>query len=349
MEEGAGDQVTPGGCGASIMKRHGIMLVMLAALLLVSGCRRRSSVPQPPVKAITEKDLVGGSGDAAMVFAVMPANRKYELYANMDDLEKKLALEKDPKAILTGLVDKQKKMEDDLKLTADLATLRKDKEKADRRRELEEFGRACAEFVKNNPATSFTENKISAYVRAKNLVCVRKFVDKVDWIIISETTPVRKLMEDKRVIFVSEVDPTMPDQVVAYQKAGPSQGDQWVMLVNGTLVDMKLGQLEMQLAKQALRMLWLNYDGYLKKNPAAEQRDLNKFKDYLKNSAPPHLLQSVETKAILVANPRIPQNPESWIACRNKQNDPPERGYNAVKLSGVLGVIPEETKKAVFE
>jgi hypothetical protein len=336
------------------MKRFSYWILVMTVVALGAcsqGCRRRASTPHTPVSATSEKDVVTGPDEAALVFSLRSADRKYKLATDMDLLEARLDQMKkegkDPAAELTKLVSGQEMMEKDTKLTPIVTKMKEEREKIDKANEFKALALSCVEFFKNNPVKAYSEENLIRFLRKTNQVVKRKYVDKTSYTIVAEEIQLRRFLEDKQVAAVMEVDMRIRDQVIVYRVEGDAQGGNMTVTSDGIIKLIKADELKRRVKDQEMQMLARNYVEYLdnlRKNNALDQRSLDGFKKQLKENATPGLSKRVEDNTILVVDPRIAT---SWIAFYAVL-DSETKAHFGVALNGGTGFVPPATMQAFF-
>ena len=271
------------------MKYFWCMLIVLAACFGAAGCRRGAGEPRTPMKIDLEGDILKGPRENVLMFAARPLSRKFRLFVTFNgkgiyDLENEY---KDPgklKTVITGMLKAQDELEKDKEGAKIVMALTAAADAAEERYEFEEFGKKAYEYLDLKKATpkEFIVLEFYKYIRRKDYLVERKFVDKALTEIVGEPVYLTKFMDQGRMSFVTAVDMNKAaDYIIAYVGGGgggpggmgggaapmaapPGLGGggatgSLTMMGNKSVVSMSAGEIKQQIRTQELKLLHLHF------------------------------------------------------------------------------------------
>jgi hypothetical protein len=355
------------------MKRCSCILLILAACVCGEGCRRGRSTPRDPVTTKVETDLMMSKAEKSLVFALRPNDRKIKIYMeNLKNVEAELKAMNDPekaKDRLAKLVASQEELQKSDAGKEQASKLEEAMDKQGAMNEFNEFALASIDFYQKTKPNGYTVDNFYSFVRRAKLIVPRRYVDKVAREIAIDEYPMYKFLDDKKANIAIFVDKNNGNHLAAYDDDG-----QFVMKNDKMQQPIKMPKerVKLELDMQELQVLRLNYLAYIyphyalnadaglpgfQGNPAGhllaqranqlrnppERFDLDNFKKYLKDNAPPALMQDIEDAVIIVSATANPRNGADPIASRSefeidtvdKQKIP--RGHRTIYMSGVVG------------
>lgn len=262
------------------MNRYYCMLLIFTACLIVAGCRRSGpGTPRNPVPVKKETDILPVPHENYLLFEAKPVNRRFRFFMQSFRAVEKELEGKDEFAKKThwqNLAAAQELMETSAQAVASKLRVAQDRE--DRKAEFDDFAKIALNFLKNNTPKDYSREEFTKHVRRKEFVISEKFLDKVDWVVVTNDIPLTQYLESRKMIFIPQADLSLIDPcIIAYHATGET-GSHHVMMGNGIATQMKIEDIKDELKKQELRVLRHHYLAFAAPHfliaPVAAQDDL---------------------------------------------------------------------------
>ena len=194
--------------------------------------------------------------------------------------------------------------------------------------QMKEIGILFLDFCKNSPQSARSAENFKSYVRRAGQM------------------PLYDLLKEKKVAVVLEADINTPENIVAFiplelNQTPPSRASTPMMWSNQFVGSTTIDVLNYGIVSEQLKMVWTHYISYvdeLRKSNAFDKSSLDGFKRRLKESAPPSLLELVDSAKLVVVDPRVPS---PWIAWSSPQSLPGIKGRLGIMPNGAVGYVPD--------